>query len=201
MAVGFVRPARPGEAGEIARIQLVTWQVAYGRLLPKRVLDQIDEKFLEQRWDEAIMAPPSPHHRVLIAIEQAATEYAVGFLASEPSDTPGLASVTEFLVEPRWGRRGHGSRLLAAATDLWRADGFEAAESWVFEQDPAMNKFLSSAGWAPDGSERSLDVDDMLVPQLRLHVSLTDPPAEVQASEEVLEADGQSGAGDGGADG
>ncbi len=205
MAVGFVRPARPGEAGEIARIQLVTWQVAYGRLLPKRVLDQIDEKFLEQRWDEAITAPPSPHHRVLIAIEQAASEYAVGFLASEPSDTPGLVSVTELLVEPRWGRRGHGSRLLAAATDLWRADGFTAAESWVFEQDPAMNKFLTSAGWAPDGSERALDVDDLLVPQLRLHVSLTGPDpdqaAEVQTSEQVLEADGQSGSGDGGADG
>ena len=37
---------------------------------------------------------------------------------------PDLASVTDLLVEPRWGRRGHGSRLLAASVDLWRADGF-----------------------------------------------------------------------------
>lgn len=190
MAVGFVRPARPGEAGEIARIQLVTWQVAYSGLLPKRVLDQIDEKFLEQRWLEAITEPPTPRHRVLVAIEQAASEYVVGFLASEPSPTSAeLVSITELLVEPRWGRRGHGSRLLAAASDLWRGDDFTAAEAWVFEQDPAMNKFLTSAGWAPDGSARSLDVDDLLVPQLRLHCSLL-LDAE---SEQVVEADGQAG--------
>jgi GNAT superfamily N-acetyltransferase len=187
MAVGFVRPARPGEAGEIARIQLVTWQVAYNRLLPKRVLDQIEEKFLEQRWFEAITEPPTPRHRVLIAIEQAASEYAVGFLASEPSETSNdLVSITELLVEPRWGRRGHGSRLLAAASDLWRGDGFTAAEAWVFEQDPAMNKFLTSAGWATDGSVRSLDVDDLLVPQVRLHCSL----------QQVVEPDGETGAAD-----
>ena len=35
-----------------------------------------------------------------------------------------------------------------------------------------MQKFLASAGWEPDGAGRALDVDDMLVPQLRLHVSL-----------------------------
>ena len=38
---------------------------------------------------------------------------------------PGTAAVTDLLVEPRWGRRGHGSRLLAASVDLWREDGFE----------------------------------------------------------------------------
>ena len=36
-----------------------------------------------------------------------------------------VAAVTDLLVEPRWGRRGHGSRLLAASVDLWRTDGFE----------------------------------------------------------------------------
>ena len=33
---------------------------------------------------------------------------------------PMSPSVTDLLVEPRWGRRGHGSRLLAACVDLWR---------------------------------------------------------------------------------
>jgi GNAT superfamily N-acetyltransferase len=76
------------------------------------------------------------------------------------------------LVEPRWGRRGHGSRLLAATVDQWRDDGFRGAVAWAYEQDPAMRKFLDSAGWEPDGAGRALDVDDMLVPQLRFHVSL-----------------------------
>lgn len=81
------------------------------------------------------------------------------------------AAITELLVEPRWGRRGHGSRLLSAAVDLWREDGATEALAWVFDQNPAMRKFLASAGWAPDGNTRALDVDDMLVPQSRYATS------------------------------
>ncbi len=184
MALGFVRPARPGDAAEIARVQLATWRIAYRRLLPRHILDEITESFLQERWLEAVTAPPSAQHRVLVAIEQAAQEYVVGFLASEPfEDDPGVASITEMLIEPRWGRRGHGSRLLAASVDLWREDGFTSASAWTFEQDVATQKFLTSAGWAPDGMTRALDVDDLLVPQIHLHVSL----------EKVPEADGEAG--------
>ena len=87
----------------------------------------------------------------------------------------GLASVTDLLVEPRWQRRGHGSRLLAASADLWREDGFDTALAWAFDADTVTRAFLASAGWEPDGVTRALDVDDLLVPQLRLHTSLTPP--------------------------
>ena len=185
MALGYVRPARPEDAAEIARIQLLTWRVAYRRILPKHVLDQLDARWIAERWTNAIETPPSDRHRVLVAVEQSEQSYLVGFAASGPADeqslAPGepadrfgddVAAVTDLLVEPRWGRRGHGSRLLAACVDLWRSDGFTAAVAWAFDGDTATLRFLTSAGWAPDGATRALDVDDMLIPQLRLHVSL-----------------------------
>lgn len=183
MALGFVRPARPDDAAEIARIQLATWRVAYRRLLPRHVLDNLDEKWLATRWTAAVEAPPSPRHRVLVAVEQAEQSYLVGFAASGPADEEALApeepplpddvvAFTDLLVEPRWGRRGHGSRLLAASVDLWREDGFATAVAWAYEGDAATRKFLGSAGWEPDGAARALDVDDMLVDQLRLHASV-----------------------------
>jgi len=183
MALGYVRPARLDEAGDIARIQLVTWRTAYRRLLPRHVLDGLDQEFLAERWHTAIGQPPSARHRVLVAVEQAADRHLVGFAATGPADEAalapgeppmdaGVAAVTELLVEPRWGRRGHGSRLLAAVVDLWREDGFDTAVAWVYEQDPATRGFLTGAGWAPDGTTRALDVDDLLVPQLRMHVSI-----------------------------
>jgi GNAT superfamily N-acetyltransferase len=180
VALGFVRPARSTDAEEIARIQLTTWRVAYRRLLPRQVLDGLDQDWLRSRWSEAITAPPSALHRVLVAVEQADQEYVVGFAACGPCDDNALApgedpsalagagAFTDLLVEPRWGRRGHGSRLLAASVDLWRADGFGSAVAWAFEQDPAVRKFLGSAGWGEDGAARALDVDDMLVNQVRL---------------------------------
>lgn len=194
MALGYVRPARAGEAGEVARIQLATWRVAYRRLLPRHVLDGLDEAFLAEHWRAAIEQPPSPRHRVLVAVEQATDSHLVGFAATGPADEaalapgeppldPDTAAVTELLVEPRWGRRGHGSRLLAAAVDLWREDGFHTAVAWAYEQDPATLRFLTASGWAPDGASRALDVDDLLVPQRRLHVSI----------EKGTEADGEPG--------
>lgn len=187
MAVGYVRPARPVEAAQIAQIQLETWRVAYRRLLPARVIDQLDPAWMTNRWQEAISNPPSERHRVLVAIEQAARAELVGFVAAGPADeqaaapdeSPPLdpattAAITDLLVSPRWSRRGHGSRLLAAVTDVWREDGFTTAVAWVYADDPATRSFLTSAGWEPDGHQRALDVDDLLVPQLRLHTRLTD---------------------------
>lgn len=190
MALGYVRPARPEDAGEIARIQLATWRVAYRRILPPHVLDNLDEAYLARRWSAAVQEPPSGKHRVLVAVEQAEQSYLVGFAASGPADAEALApgepaealgddvaAVTDLLVEPRWGRRGHGSRLLAATVDRWREDGFTRAVAWTFDADAATRKFLTSTGWEPDGAARALDVDDMLVPQLRLHVAVPTEPA------------------------
>ena len=145
---------------------------------------------MTRRWLAAVEDPPTPRHRVLVAVEQAEQAYLVGFAATGEVDeaalapdedaeamlTPDVASVTDLLVEPRWQRRGHGSRLLAACADLWRADGFDSAVAWAFEADPAMIAFLASAGWEPDGVARALDVDDLLVPQIRLHTSVATTP-------------------------
>ncbi|MER7165740.1 GNAT family N-acetyltransferase [Micromonospora sp. NPDC000207] len=188
MALGYVRPAREDDAGEIARIQLATWRAAYRRILPRHVLDSLDEKYLARRWSSAVRQPPSDAHRVLVAVEQAEQSYLVGFAASGPADAEalapnepadglgaGVAAVTDLLVEPRWGRRGHGSRLLAAMVDHWRGDGFDRAVAWSFDADQATRKFLTSTGWELDGAARALDVEDMLVPQVRLHVTLGPP--------------------------
>jgi GNAT superfamily N-acetyltransferase len=187
MALGFVRPASPDDAGEIARIQLTTWRHAYRRILPRHVLDELDQSWMADRWLTSIEAPPSPRHRVLVAVEQAEQAYLVGFAATGEVDEtalapeedaeavlrPDVAAVTDLVVEPRWSRRGHGSRLLAATVDHWRADGFQTALAWAFEADAAMRAFLTSAGWEPDGAGRALDVDDLLVPQIRLHTDLS----------------------------
>nr|BFE62711.1 GNAT family N-acetyltransferase [Dactylosporangium thailandense] len=199
MTLGFVRPARLDDVVEIARVQLSTWRVAYRRLLPKHILDRLDEDWITRRWRDAIAEPPSPKHRVLVAVEQVdspgstpESAYVVGFAASGPADDSVLApdedhtvldkafasaaAITDVLVEPRWGRRGHGSRLLAASVDLWRSDGFTTALAWTFADDGVTRRFLEGAGWAPDGVGRSLDIDDLLVPQVRWHTSLEEPP-------------------------
>lgn len=166
-----VRPARPEDAERIARLQLETWREAYAELLPPEALE-LPEVQAAAMWLNAIEAPTSNRHRVLVALEGHDT--LVGFAASTPADDEGLspettAEVTALLVLPRWGRRGHGSRLMAASVDDWQRQGVERAVCWAWEKDDATGSFLTSSGWERDGLARVLDTGARLQRQVRLH--------------------------------
>jgi GNAT superfamily N-acetyltransferase len=174
-----VRPAAVTDAAEIARLQTETWQIAYRSVLPVAVLDGLDPARFEAAWHQAIVAPPSDQHRVLIALEG---DNRVGFAAFGPdadrlSDDPEpehTAAISTLLVEPRWGRRGHGSRLLAAIAELAGTGGMRRLVTWVAAGDAASLEFYRTAGWDADGAQRGLDTGAGTVAELRLHTTLVD---------------------------
>ncbi len=171
MADVSVRPARPEDAERVARVQLSTWRTAYSDLLPAEALD-VPEVQAAALWLGAVESPPTPRHRLLVAMER---DELVGFAASGPAeDAPDAVELLTLLVEPRWGRRGHGSRLVAASVDSWRADGFSTAHTWAWEGDPATRSFLTSSGWEADGAVRGLDTGEGVRRQLRFHTDLTE---------------------------
>ena len=176
-AVG-VRGAAPGDAGEIARVQRVTWTVAYRDLLPAAVLEAWDDDGTARAWTAAIATPPSGAHRVLVAVDGGTV---VGFAAVAPAEeVAATGELVTLVVEPRWGRRGHGSRLLAAAADGAREAGVRRLIMWVPEVDQVTARFLGSAGWALDGSARSLDAGTATIRQLRWHTLLDDDRAAAE---------------------
>jgi GNAT superfamily N-acetyltransferase len=173
-----VRPARPDDAEAIARLQLVTWRAAYRALLPAAVLDDWDEPAAVDAWRTAVVAPPTPGHTVLVALDGAVV---TGFAAFGPAELgageeplPGAptSEVTALLVEPRWGRRGHGSRLLAAVADLAAASGVVRLQMWLPEDDEVTARFLAATGWAADGWVRTLDTGSSTIRQVRWHTVL-----------------------------
>lgn len=176
MADASVRPARPDDAAEIARIQLLTWRTAYGEFIPEPALAGMGDEQATAQWRAAVESPPGPTYRVLVAAEGAVT---VGFAALEPDpEDPLTGLVTTLLVEPRWGRRGHGSRLLAALVDHARPDGRTRLHAWVLERDSASLGFYTSAGWARDGWVRTLEPEGATIREVRLHTALEGEPAE-----------------------
>ncbi len=177
MADVSVRPAQASDASEIGRVQNETWQLAYAKLLPEPVLQALSADRFAASWEEAIAAPPSSDYRVLVATDGPAT---VGFAAfgpdadrqAEDPEPEITVAISTLLVEPRWGRRGHGSRLLAAVADLAREAGKTRLVAWVPAADTASLEFYRGAGWEADGLQRSLDTGAGTVPELRLHASL-----------------------------
>jgi GNAT superfamily N-acetyltransferase len=182
MADVSVRPAHPGDAEEIGRIQVDTWRTAYADIVPQPVLDGLSAQSAAEAWSAAIGAPPTTRHHVLVALEGPSL---VGFVAFGPvsevdagedddPDPAATVAVAPLLVEPRWGRRGHGSRLLAATVDLARADAMTRAITWIPEGDRPTRDLLTSAGWAPDGLVRALDTGAGELREVRLHTVLAD---------------------------
>lgn len=173
-----VRPARRADAAEIARIQAVTWRTAYRGVLPREVLDDWDEAAATVAWHSAVTAPPTPGHGVLVAVEQ---QTVVGFAAfgpaeltagEQPDEAGPTTELSTLLVEPRWGRRGHGSRLLSAVAELAESAGAARLQVWLLETDQVSTGFYESAGWARDGWARTLDTGDRPLRELRWHALL-----------------------------
>jgi GNAT superfamily N-acetyltransferase len=173
-----VRPAFPEDAAEIARVQVVTWRTAYRSLLPAAVLDEWDAEAATASWRTAVLTPPTPGHGVLVALER---NTVVGFAAYGPAELTGgelpdpagpTSELSTLLVEPRWGRRGHGSRLLAAFADLARGTGVARLQVWLPEDDRVSAAFYESAGWAPDGWARTLDTGGGSLREIRWHALL-----------------------------
>jgi GNAT superfamily N-acetyltransferase len=150
--------------------------VGYRDLLPADVRQQFDEDAARVAWTTAITAPPSPKHRVLVALS---VSDVVGFAAVAPGSDDDLdpsadAELLALHVDPGLLRRGHGSRLMHAVADHAQDDGFARLVMWVFAADDALRGFLHAAGWAADGSTRDLDTGE-LAHQVRMHTSIADP--------------------------
>lgn len=163
----------------LATLHRVTWRAAYTELLPPGTLDELDTPQLQQSWSDTIEGGAT----VLIATEGADP---VGFVVAGPapeeevaaadgtvpSDAAHTVLVSTLLVEPRWGRRGHGGRLLAAAATVFRQAGATRGIVWVPAEDPASLSFYRRAGWEPDGTIRILDANGRALREVRLTGSL-----------------------------
>jgi GNAT superfamily N-acetyltransferase len=85
-----------------------------------------------------------------------------------PDDAGRVGLVATLLVSPRWGRRGHGGRLLVAAAEGLRTAGAARGITWVPERDAASRAFYARVGWEPDGTVRTLDAGGRLLREVRL---------------------------------
>lgn len=179
MADASVRRAVSGDATGIARVQGAVWSRVYAGLLPAGVLADVAGADGAETWRGTAAAPPSDRHRLLVALDG---DRVVGVAALAPAGDPDLvprldAELHVFCVDPDEEGRGHGSRLLNAAADVTREDGFGHLHVWLGEPERGLWTFLEGAGWAPDGATRTLDLrgdGEVVVEQVRLRTALGD---------------------------
>ncbi|GAA4906830.1 hypothetical protein GCM10025789_27860 [Tessaracoccus lubricantis] len=174
-AIDTVRLALPQEAVDIARIQRRAW--TDGGVL-SAAAGEVSADEATRAWHEAIVKPPLAHLRVLVAIGQPGV---VGFAVTGPSGDPDREPtdgyIAEFVVDPKHRGQGHGSRLINAAVDTLRKDGYGVATIWVPSADDGLRQFLNGCGWAPDGAHQRVGVgedESASVKLLRFHTDISD---------------------------
>jgi GNAT superfamily N-acetyltransferase len=192
MALALVRAATPDDVDEIIRIQAGTWRAAYAELVPEAALERLSGPAARQAWTSAV---DSGEGHVLVATEG---EWTVGFCAVARSDTEDSeapvdqAQIVALLVEPRWGRRGHGRRLLGAAFEAMAAGGAGSGIAWLPERDVASRAFYDRIGWDPDGLVRTLDAGDRELREIRLagqlRIENRDPRRRARESDEIRDS-------------
>jgi GNAT superfamily N-acetyltransferase len=174
--IASVRAAAGEDVPDLVRIQLDTWRTSYAELLPPDVLAGLDTAEAEDAWRKAL---DTGSVRLFVAVEG---DWTVGFCAAGfapeaelvdaagtlPPDASTVALIGTLLVEPRWGRRGHGGRLLATAVSALREEGATRGVAWVPEADQASRNFYGRAGWASDGTARTLDAGGRPLREIRL---------------------------------
>jgi GNAT superfamily N-acetyltransferase len=174
-----VRVAWTDDAESIAAVQVKAWRQSYDSLLPAEVLETLDPEQFTEAWASSLAKPKDARNRVLVALERNTVRgFAITSPSQDPDSDPVLdGEVAELTVDPDHTRHGHGSRLLQACVDTLRADRFQRAVAWLNSTDDGLRKFLTDAGWAPDGAHRALDLrgdGEVLVKQVRLHTDLSE---------------------------
>jgi GNAT superfamily N-acetyltransferase len=166
MALATVRRAVPADVDALVRIQSDTWRAAYTPLVPAEALARLSGPEAREAWRAAVTAGGGYH--VFVAAEG---EWTVGFCAAAHyggENGGGLAEISTLLVEPRWGRRGHGGRLLVAAAEALRGHGAGTGRAWIPEADAVSRAFYAHAGWTADGAVRGLDTGEGTLREIRV---------------------------------
>lgn len=152
-----VRPAIPSDASAIAAIQIEAWQVMHTPIIGDNIMAALDADAITRQWNTTIEQAGEPGHAVMTAL---ASDQVVGFAAVIPTALIALE------VSPTHQRQGHGSRLLAACVERLRGDGIATVTCWVPRHDEPRQRFLASAGLAPSGRVRTLDIGEQATTSL-----------------------------------
>ncbi len=157
----FVRPASTVHAPYVGALQAAAMRAVLAAEFPELDLaDLVEDATVSQGWARTLAAPATPGRGVHVATEIDTPVGFVAFTDAAPGSGEGN-SATEIValeVEESARRKGHGSRMLAAVADMAREAGSPHLQVWLSPEEMEKIHFFQSAGFAPSGARRSLDV-------------------------------------------
>lgn len=140
-----LRPARPDDALDVARVHVRSWQAAYKGLLPDEYLDSLRADERASRYDFATTDPLAPH---TIVADDGRTIVGFATIGVSPGESSrDVGELMALYVDPASWRTGVGRSLIACARAGLRRRGFDNALLWVLEGNERAQRFYERDGW------------------------------------------------------
>lgn len=163
-----MRPARPEDADDIARVHVRSWQVGYRGLLPDEYLDGLrpEERARRYQFDEHV----APHPMRIVALYHGKL---VGFVNQGPCrEDSAIGELYAIYVDPDHWSTGVGRRLIAESRLSLADQGFTEAVLWALEANERARHFYQADGWKADGGSKTEDVWGIRVNEVRYRRTL-----------------------------
>jgi GNAT superfamily N-acetyltransferase len=159
-----VRPATLPDAPAMGRVHVRAWQAAYRGHMPDDYLDGLRAEDRAAGWERAL-GRERERGAILVA-EQAGQ--VTGFANLGPAQDPaGAGELYAINVDPaHWGTGAGRALLQAAQAELARL-GYAETVLWVLPANARARRFYEIAGWVADGTERTMEVQGVVVPEVR----------------------------------
>ena len=169
-----VRPAQPGDARAIARVQVASWEATYRGLVPDALIERLTVEVRTAQWERFFTGDRDTH--CLLVAEADGT--IVGMAAAGPSGdadaVPGrTGSISAIYVDPGSWSQGHGRALMVAALRWLEGRGFEEATLWVLGTNRRGRAFYQAGGWRTDGATQDDDSFGEVLAEVRYRIDLS----------------------------
>jgi ribosomal protein S18 acetylase RimI-like enzyme len=143
-----IGPARADDAPVVAALHLLSWQQAYGGLLPAEPLAQRSLSTLAVQWRQAIL---SGTVSLALAREGAGAAGFVSFGRCRDADADDTCGeIWALYVMPSHWSRGVGRALWLHACEQLRTAGFVQVSLWVLADNERALRFYRRAGLRAD---------------------------------------------------
>lgn len=161
----LIRRAVATDAGELARIHVETWQVAYRGILADEYLDSLRTEPRIRWWERFL------NDGATVYVAEGDPDL-VGFCSIGASDDRHWGEVYALYVHPSRWDEGHGRRLIEAGEDSLRGEGFSRALLWVLESNERARTFYERRGWSLGKPFRVEEIGGAQVHEVRYETDL-----------------------------
>jgi ribosomal protein S18 acetylase RimI-like enzyme len=160
-----LRPARPDDAPDVARVHVRSWQEAYKGLLPDDYLAGLRPEDRMDRYTFGSTDPDVPW--TTVAVEDGVIR---GFATTgrcRDDDAGTAGEVLALYVDPAdWGA-GVGRYLMVEARAQLERRRFTEGVLWVLVGNERAQRFYGIDGWVPDECRRTEEIWGVRVDEIR----------------------------------